>query len=108
MERPKQEKFHIGPIIEMKVPQLEMQKERLDNFIEGSRELRAMIEVIKNQYFTMENIGKMVDSWNQNNKEWAGAYVEKQFKGAKGLVLIVRMDRAGNVQLKYFVEKSMK
>lgn len=47
----------------------------------------------------------MVKSWNTENEEWAGGYVEKEFRGAKGQILKIKLDYKGNVNLDGIIKK---
>ena len=90
---------HVAPIKEIEDPFIERQEKRLDDYIKNDRGLDGMMRAIKSPHFESKNLAGMIDDWNEEHQEWSGGYIEKEFRGLKGEILMVRMDKDDNFQL---------
>lgn len=88
---------HIAPVEEIRDPFIEQQEKKLDDYIKNYRALDGVIRLVQSPHFKSENLMSMIEGWNKEHQEWSGGYVEKEFKGAKGEVLMVKMDKDGNI-----------
>lgn len=100
-ERPKdpQSEWSIGHIEKSKHPLLEKQRHKLEQAISQNPALQAILQEFQGGAFDEDSFVKTVRNWNYHHSAWVGFYVEKKFHGSRDHVLVVKMDRAGNIQL---------